>query len=134
MSVEPTVSGLAGMLVVAILFGGVWLGVRSVKRRLGAAAADMSQLLLEGIETTARVVAKERRRRSRGEFEYFVTYAFRSRDGSDFEKELRVSATRFDDYSEGQSIDIVYLPRDPSINASREMVNKVRNTSRRLTS
>ncbi|MDJ0699191.1 MAG: hypothetical protein QNJ07_04995 [Woeseiaceae bacterium] len=44
-----------------------------------------------------------------------------------------MSATHFDDYSEGQSIDIVYLPRDPSISATREMVDKVRNTSRRLT-
>ena len=93
----------------------------------------MSQLTLEGIATTARVVATEKRRMSRGEFEYFVRYAFRVRDGSDCEKELRVSATHFDDYSEGQSIDIVYLPRDPSISATREMVDKVRNTSRRLT-
>lgn len=125
-------SGLAGILVAAVLVGGAWLGIRSVRRRLGAAAAEMSQLSLEGAATTARVVATEKRRRSRGEFEYFVTYAFRDRGGSDFEKELRVSATHFDEYSEGQSIDIVFLPRDPSISASREMVDKVRNTSRRL--
>lgn len=125
-------SGLAGILFVAVLFGAAWFGIRSIKRKLGAAAADMSQLTLEGAATTARIVATEKRRMSRGEFEYFVTYAFRARDGTDYEKELRVSATHFDDYSEGQSIDIVYLPRDPSINASREMVDKVRNTSGRL--
>ncbi len=125
-------SGIAGVLFVVLLFGGAWLGVRTVKRKLVAAAADMSQLTLEGVATTARVVATEKRRMSRGEFEYFVTYAFRTRDGLDVEKELRVSATHFDDYSEGQSIDIVYLPRDPSISASREMVDKVRNTSGRL--
>ena len=65
---------------------------------------------------------------SRGQFEYFVTYAFRTPDDSDVEKELRVPATHFDDYSEGQSIEIVYLPRDPSVSATREMVDKVRNT------
>ncbi|MDJ0699190.1 MAG: hypothetical protein QNJ07_04990 [Woeseiaceae bacterium] len=76
-------SGIAGLVFVALLIGGVWFGIRSVKRRLGAAAAEMSQLTLEGIATTARVVATEKRRMSRGEFEYFVRYAFRVRDGSD---------------------------------------------------
>lgn len=126
MSVESTVSGLAGVLVVLVLFGGAWFGIRNLKRRLGAAAADMSRLLLEGVATTARVVATEKRRRSRGQFEYFVTYAFRAQHGSDFQKELRVSPAHFDDYSEGQSIEIVYLQRDPSVSATREMVDKVR--------
>ena len=86
---ELTISGIAGVLFVALLFGGAWLG--------------MSQLVLEGAATTARAVATE-----------------------------RVPATCFDDYSEGQSFEIVYLPRFPSISASREMVDKIRNTSGRL--
>lgn len=113
-------------IVIAVLLVGAWLAIRSLKRRMAAAAADMSSLLLEGHPTTARISATEKRRKSRGQFEYFVSYAFRTRDGADIEKELRVSATHFDDYHEGQSIEIVYLPRDPSISATREMVDRVR--------
>lgn len=121
-------SGLIGVLILATIAGGAWLGIRHLKRKLGAAAADMSSLLLEGENTTAHVRRVEQRRMSRSEFEYFVTYAFRTADDLDVEKELRVPATHFDDYSEGQSIEIVYLPRDPSVSATREMVDKVRNT------
>lgn len=121
-------SGLIAVLILAAIAGGAWLGIRGLKQKLGAAAADMSSLMLEGESTTARISRTEKRRMSRGQFEYFVTYAFRTADQSDIEKELRVPATHFDDYSEGQRIDIVYLPRDPSVSATREMVDKVRAT------
>lgn len=121
-------NGLIIFLVIAVFFAAIWFGIRTLKRTLTAAAESMSSLLREGVETTAHVVATEKRRMSRRQFEYFVTYAFRTREGSDCDKELRVSATHFDDFSEGQPIEIVYLPRDPSISATREMVNKARYT------
>ena len=65
---------------------------------------------------------------SRGQYEYFVTYTFTSRDNTEHSKEFRVSATEFDDFREGQSIDIVYLPRDPTVSATQAMVARVRNT------
>jgi hypothetical protein len=119
-------NGSIALLVIAAVLGVIWFGVKALKRRLTAAAEAMSSLLLEGESTTARVTATEKRRRSRGQYEYFVTYEFRARDGSDHAKELRVSATHFDDYSEGQPINIVYLARDPSVSATREMIDKAR--------
>ncbi|MDJ0750614.1 MAG: DUF3592 domain-containing protein [Woeseiaceae bacterium] len=106
----------------------IWYGVRLLKSKLAAAAGDMSSLLLEGETTSARISAAEKRRMSRGQFEYFVTYTFNSRDDVEHSKEFRVSATEFDDYSEGQQIDVVYLPRDPAVSATHAMVARVRNT------
>ncbi|MDJ0759466.1 MAG: DUF3592 domain-containing protein [Woeseiaceae bacterium] len=103
-----------------------WMGVRALKRKLFAAGAEMSSLMLEGEPAKARVLAAERRRMARGEFEYYVTYTFRSRDNEEHRKEFRVSPTELDNYLEGESIDIVYLPRDPSVSATREMVDRVR--------
>ena len=95
----------------------------------GVQEQTSGKLLLEGETTTARITAAEKRRMSRGEFEYFVTYAFKSRDDVEHSKELRVSATEFDDYREGQQIDVVYLPSDPDVSATHAMVARVRNTS-----
>ena len=81
----------------------------------------MSSLLQEGEATTAHVTSTEKRRMSRGQFEYFVTEFFASRDNTEHSKEFRVSATEFDDFREGRSIDIVYLPRDPTVSATRAM-------------
>lgn len=117
------------MIAIGLVLGASWLGIRALKRKLATAAGEMSSLLLEGEATTAQIVAAEKRRMSRGEFEYFVTYAFRSRDDAEHNKEFRVSATEFDDYREGQPIDIVYLPRDPAVSATHAMVARVRNTS-----
>lgn len=117
------------LLVIGALAAALRFGVRALKRKIGGAAEAMLSLVQEGASTTARIVATERRRMSRGQFEYFVTYAFRDRLGADISKEFRVSATRFDDYKEGQAIDIVYLPRDPTVSATREMVDTVRNTA-----
>ncbi len=120
-------------IYVAIGFGAViaviWFGMRLLKGKLAAAAGEMSRLLLEGETTTARITATEKRRMSRGEFEYFVTYAFSSRDDVEHSKELRVSATEFDDYREGQQLDVVYLPSDPAVSATHAMVARVRSTS-----
>lgn len=118
-----TLTVIAG---IAVLAGFVWLGARILRAKFRAAAGEMSSLLLEGVDATARISETERRRMSRGQFEYFVTYTFRTRDGKEHSKERRVPATHFDEFSEGQSVDIVYLPRDPSVSATRDMVDQVR--------
>lgn len=128
-----TVYVLAG---IAVLAGLIWLGARTLRAKFRAAAEEMSSLLLEGVDATAQISATEKRRMSRGQFEYFVTYKFRTRDGTEHSKERRVPATHFDEFSTGQSVDIVYLPRDPSVSATRDMVDQVRGSTqsaRRLT-
>lgn len=117
------------LVVLAVLIGGLAFTFRAFRSKLTEAATSMSRLTLEGETVTGRIAATERRRKSRGQFEYFVTYAFETKDGRDIEKELRVQATRFDEYAEGQPVDIVYLPSDPSVSATREMVDQVREAS-----
>ncbi len=119
-------SWLPFLILIAIV-AAIWFGVRKLKEKLAAAAETMSSLVREGIATTGRISAAERRRRSRGEYDYFVTYSFEAKDGNEYSKERRVKATEFGDYAEGQPIDIVYLPNDPDVSATREMVDKVRN-------
>lgn len=119
-------NGWMVLLIIAALLTGVGFAVRALKRKLFAAATSMSSLLLEGVPATARIDAIEKRRISRGQFEYFMTYAFDCRDGSEVKKELRIPATEFHDYNEGEALEIVYLPKDPSISATRKMVDKVR--------
>lgn len=120
---------LYAAIVLGVIFGGIWFAIRAVKRKLVAAAGEMSGLLLEGKPTTARITATEKRRMSRAQFEYFVTYTFTSLDEAEHSKEFRVPATAFDGFHEGQPIEIVYLPHDPSVSATREMVTRARNTA-----
>ena len=116
-------------LVLVLLIVGVALAVRMLRRKLAAAADSMARLVMEGETTTGRIVTTEKRKMSRGEFDYFVTYAFETRDGTEVTKELRVQASRFDEYADGQPIEIVYLPSDPSQSATKEVVDKVRGAS-----
>tara|TARA_R110002096_G_scaffold154923_1_gene319107 strand:+ start:5015 stop:5407 length:393 start_codon:yes stop_codon:yes gene_type:complete len=120
---------LYAAVVIGVIFGGIWFAIRAVKRKLVAAAGEMSALLQEGVSATAHITATEKRRMSRAQFEYFVTYAFTARDGAEHSKEFRVSATEFDSFREGRPIDIVYLPRDPSVSATHEMVSRARYTA-----
>ncbi len=121
-------TSFVALLILTALVAAIWYGVRVVKSKIGTVAENMSRLVREGTATTGQITATTKRRMSRGEFEYCVTYSFTAKDGREFDKEQRVQATRFDEYVEGQPIDIVYLPIDPSVNATREMVDKVRNT------
>ena len=120
------------LILVLLVFTGaiaaIVYGIRRFARRAAAAAGEMLQLVQQGAVTTAEIVTTERRRMSRAQYEYFITYAFRDRTGNDHSKEHRVSATRFDEYQAGQGLDIVYLPSNPSVSATREMVDRVRNT------
>lgn len=116
------------LLALAGIIGLVGYGIRSFMRRAASAASEMLQLVQQGAVTTAEIVTTERRRMAKAEYEYFVTYAFRDRAGNDHSREERVSATHFDDYQAGQGLEIVYLPSDPTVSATREMVDRVRNT------
>ena len=56
---------LYAAVALGVIFGGVWFAIRAVKRKLVAAAGEMSSLLREGESTTARITATEQRRMSR---------------------------------------------------------------------
>ena len=120
------------LILVLLVFVGaiaaIVYGIRHFLRRSAAAAGEMLQLVQQGAVTTAEIVKTERRRMSRAQYEYFIVYAFRDRMGNNHSKEHRVSATHFDDYQVGQGLEIVYLPSDPSVSATRETVDRVRNT------
>ncbi len=113
------------VLVIAVIAAGIWFALRAFKSKIASAAGDMAQLMQQGAEARARITATDRRRMARGEFEYFVTYSFTTRDHQEVSKELRVSASRFDDYQQGEEIAIVYLPDDPSVSVTRDMLGQV---------
>ena len=113
------------ILVIAVIAAGVWFAVRAFRNKIESAAGDMAKLMQQGAEAKARITDTDRRRMARGEFEYFITYSFTTRDDQEFSKELRVSASRFDDYQQGEEIAIVYLPEDPSISVTRDMLGQV---------
>jgi hypothetical protein len=117
---------LIAIVIVGILAVAGWLGFRLIRQKVTQAAGSMSRLAGEGVGVTGRIASTERRRMSRGQFEYYVTYAFKTPDDAEYGKELRVQATRFDEYVGGQPIEIVYLPSDPTQSATREVVDKVR--------
>jgi hypothetical protein len=117
---------LIAIVIVAILALTGWFGLRLLRRKLAKAAKSLAELASAGVGVTGRIVSAEKRRMARAEFEYFVTYAFKTPDDAEYTRELRVQATRFDEYVEGQPIEIVYLPDDPTVSAIREVVDKVR--------
>ena len=113
------------LLSVAVLIGTVYVIVHSLNAKVTQAAESMSRLAREGRDTTGRITNVERKRRSRGEFEYFATYAFQAENGIEHSKALKVTS-KLDDYQVGQPIEITYLPDEPSVNATKAMVDKVR--------
>lgn len=113
--------------VVGSLLAAIWFGIGRLKKKLVAAGQEMARLVREGIATTGRVSATDKRRMSRGQYEYYVSYTFTTKDRQEVSKELRVQSSRFDEYVEGKPIDIVYLPADPTVSATCEMVDIVRN-------
>ena len=118
-------SALIVLLVLATVVGTAYVILHSLKVKVTQTAEMMSRLARTGRDTTGHITDMERKRRSRGEFENFVTYTFEAENGIQYSKTLRVTA-RFDEFEIGQPIEVTYLPDDPEVNATKAMVDKVR--------
>lgn len=85
---------------------------------------QMKSLAREGVVGTAEVVQKTRRHSSSGhQTAGFIKYRFEAPNGQQFSNRIAVSEQVYNEYSEGQSIDIVYLQDKPGVNGARYMVN-----------
>lgn len=85
---------------------------------------QMKSLAHHGVLGKAEVVQKFRRRSRAGhQAAGFLKYRFETPGGLEFTNRIAVSEQVYNEYSEGQSIDVVYLPDKPSVNGARYMVN-----------
>jgi hypothetical protein len=96
--------------------------VRRVLRR----GSDIQRLSENGCDVVATVTEKKAQRRSRVEDYYFIRYTFRASDGNEYGRKFQVTGLEFADYEKGMNIDVVYLPAEPTVNALRSTVQRMR--------
>ncbi|HNP62668.1 MAG TPA: DUF3592 domain-containing protein [Woeseiaceae bacterium] len=112
------------VLTIIVLAVAGFFAVRWVKKR----ASAMAGLLTNGETVTGRIVMAKRVRRSRTYKACMVRYAFVTRDGREYEREIEVRPRDFESYTEGQEIDIVYDPGNPEKSMLQSAVRKARDT------
>lgn len=114
------------IVVLAVVFGLGWLAYRAL-RRVARRGKEMTVLARDGLATEGLVTRVEKIRLNRaGEQQFFATYEFSDTGGSTHHRRLELLTSEIENYTEGQEIDIVYLPGQPSINATKDSVNQVR--------
>ena len=114
---------MAELLMTIVLLAGIatfFIG------RFTRRARKMQALLQRGEIAKAEIVDVKRKRRSRIHDDYFVAYAFWSRDGRRYKQRNRVTPADFQGYVEGERIDIVYDPCDPSVSMIKLTVDEAR--------
>ena len=114
---------MAGFALVLIVFAGI---AAFFVGRFKREARKMQILLQRGEVAKAEVVEVKRQRRSRNHDDYFVSYAFATRDGQRQVQRNRVTPADFQSYVEGEEIDIVYDPHDPTVSKIKLTVDEVR--------
>lgn len=106
---------------------GFWIGAAIVGAFIGVwvwRGLQMKALANAGVAGQAEVIQKTRRRGSPGhQTAGYIKYRFLSPDGKTLTNRIAVSEKIYSEYDEGESIDIVYLPDRPGVNAARYMVN-----------
>lgn len=106
---------------------GIWIGVAILVALIGVwvwRGLQMKALANSGVLGQAEVIQKTRRRSSPGhQAAGYIKYRFTAPDGKAITNRSAVSEKIYSEYDEGESIDIVYLPDRPAVNAARYMVN-----------
>jgi len=100
------------------------------RRRLKAAATRMDSLTKNGLEASATITKVERRRRSRGERAFYVTYAFNAVNGIEYTREFEIPPSEFTEFDAGQTVAIVYNSSDPDNSVLKTSVDQVRELQR----
>ncbi|MDJ0939517.1 MAG: DUF3592 domain-containing protein [Woeseiaceae bacterium] len=114
---------MAGIALVLIVISGI---AAFFVGRFKREARKMQILLQRGEVARARVVEVKRQRRSRNHDDYFVSYEFATRHGQRQLQRNRVTPADFQSYVEGEEIDIVYDPHDPTVSKIKLTVDEVR--------
>ncbi len=103
---------ISAVILLALITVWVWRGLQ------------MKALANSGVAGQAEVIQKTRRRSSPGhQAAGFIKYRFLTPDGKALTNRIAVSEKIYSEYDEGESIDIVYLPDRPGVNAARYLVN-----------
>ncbi len=106
---------------------GFWIGaiiVLAIVAVFVRRGLQMKALAHQGVLGTAEVVEKTRRHTSAGhQTAGFIKYRFDAPNGQQLTNRIAVSEQIYNDHSEGEAIDIVYLEDRPSTNTARYMVN-----------
>ena len=110
------------VLVILVLMGLAWFGLRSIRN----AAKRMATLSMTGARTKGHVRKVEKKRLSRTDDAYLVHIEFTTADGREQTWELKVRHSDFDNYYEGQVLDIVYDPSNPENCAFESTVEEAR--------
>ena len=114
-------------IVALALVAGIVLAIRRVAKR----SQSLKLLGERGHSVVGTVTHVRAERRSRGEKDLVVRYSFKSGGGTEYSHQLKVTPKEFKSYSEGQDIDIVYLPDDPNVNALKVLVDQITNAMNR---
>ena len=106
---------------------GFWIGAAILMALIAVwvwRGLQMKALANSGVLGQAEVIQKIRRRSSTGhQTAGYLKYRFLAPDGKALTRRIAVSEKIYTEYDEGESIDIVYLPERPRVNAARYLVN-----------
>ena len=84
----------------------------------------MKDLANKGIVAEGKVIKKFRRTTTQGKTSAaYLRYEFATPSGEMLERSIAVAEKIFEEYEEGDSIDVVYVPGKPSVNGAKYMVN-----------
>ena len=111
------------ILIIVLLIG---TGVIFVVRRLSRRGQELKQLCENGSAAVGTLTEVRAERRSRSEDDHFIRYTFKSFTGNEYSRELKVKESEYVNYTQGQAVDIIYLPNDPDINALKILVDQMR--------
>jgi len=89
-----------------------WFGWRNVWR-LSAPVPSQALILNEGARATATIHRKEVRDREDGGKRYYLYYNFTDSTGSGVRSSVNVSASLYQEYMEGDALQVAYLPGEP---------------------
>jgi hypothetical protein len=92
----------------------IWSGFRDYqnKNRLGS----------EGLTTSAQVLDKSTKRRSRGADRYFLSVHYRTEAGQELRQSVQVFRSEYERTSPASTVTVRYLPSEPGISAIGEVV------------
>ena len=90
---------------------------------------ELKMLMQDGVPVTGAVKRKLSFNSPKGGRRYYLWYEFRPDSGKTYGRKIAVDAADFDRYEDGDPIDLIYLPGNPSISAARTMVDAVRSSA-----
>jgi len=98
-----------------------------IRRAMAMAMAPMmGELAKRGMDVDARIVKKSKIQSNFGGFKHYLVYSFTLENQQSFSKNISPDFKQWDSLSEGDKISIVYLPENPEVSATKEMVETIR--------